>query len=397
MISRNGYQRLARDCRLDARKATHEIKTALSEGQIRPDEFSIRALAEHLVEDGREWVASMDPGYGNGTFVESAGSVSTVNFSNITGQIVYSTVLDAYMDSAFVFSGLVKTVPTKLSGEKIPGVQRIGDQAAIVGEGAPYPLVGVGEDWINTPPTVKRGMICPVTKEAVFFDRTNLVLQRSGEVGHFLGVNKEKRIIDCIVDENTTAGRYQWKGTTYATYAASGGHGVVNQKGTNALIDWTSIDAALLVGSAIVDPWTGEPIMFTGNDLIVTPQMVTTAYRILTATNVRVATGGYPTSGSNPTLQDSPLPLGISGYSAPGYNIRTSNLLPARMTTDTSWFIGDINKSFAYMENWPLTVEQAAAGSTKEFEQDIVAQFKASERGAAATLDVRHMVKNLVA
>ena len=34
-----------------------------------------------------------------------------------------------------------------------------------------------------TPQTAKRGFIVPVTKEAIFFDRTNLVLQRAAEVG----------------------------------------------------------------------------------------------------------------------------------------------------------------------------------------------------------------------
>jgi len=45
------------------------------------------------------------------------------------------------------------------------------------------------------------------------------------------------------------------------------------------------------------------------------------------------------------------------------------------------------------MENWPITVTQAPQNSEAEFNQDIVAQFKASERGAAAVINPRYIVK----
>jgi hypothetical protein len=58
------------------------------------------------------------------------------------------------------------------------------------------------------------------------------------------------------------------------------------------------------------------------------------------------------------------------------------------------WFLGDFQKAFAYMENWPITVTQAPPNSEAEFAQDIVFRFKASERGAAAVLDPRHVIKS---
>ena len=52
------------------------------------------------------------------------------------------------------------------------------------------------------------------------------------------------------------------------------------------------------------------------------------------------------------------------------------------------WFIGDFRKAFAYMENWPITVDAVAGrNSEAEFNQDIVVRFKASERGAAAVIN----------
>jgi hypothetical protein len=58
------------------------------------------------------------------------------------------------------------------------------------------------------------------------------------------------------------------------------------------------------------------------------------------------------------------------------------------------WFVGDFRRAFAYMENWPITVTQAPLGSEAEFTSDIVLRFKASERGAAAVLNPRYVVKN---
>ena len=58
------------------------------------------------------------------------------------------------------------------------------------------------------------------------------------------------------------------------------------------------------------------------------------------------------------------------------------------------WFIGDFRRAFAYMENWPITVTQSPVNSEAEFNQDIVVRFKASERGAAAVINPRYVVKS---
>ena len=397
---RLNYRAMQRDFNSDPTRAGQELSEEINAGRITPTDISIRGLAEALIPDGREFVSLCNP-TNSSSVLEAAGMVDTAQFSNITGQVIYSRMLQAYQSEDFVFTNLVETVPTVFSGERIPGIGQIGDQAVVVGEGESYPVVGLSEDYIDTPPTVKRGTIIPLTKEAIFFDRTGLVMSRAQEVGMFLGVNKEKRIIDCIMDDRGTATTYpyriKWRGTTYATYVASGGHGTINKKASNTLIDWTSLDAAFLTQSVIVDPTTSEPIVSVGNDLIVCRQLVATANRINSATAVRLSTGGYAVTG-NLTSAESPNPIfGIPGYSPPSLNIRTSALLSARTTTKTDWLIGDIAASFAYYENWPITVVQAPPNSDDEFDRDIVFKFKASERGTPVTKDFRRMILNTVA
>lgn len=362
--------------------ACRHLGEALDQRHLRAEDFSLRDLAESLIPDGREFVRLLDPRARSGGIglVEAGGGVDTAAFSNITGQIVFAKIMEGFTAEPFVASRMVETIPTRFNGEKIPGIGGIGDEAETVDEGAVFPLAGVNEDWIETPATVKRGFIVPVTKEAIFFDRTNLVLSRAAEVGEFLGLNKEKRIIDCIIDENTTAHRLKWKGTTYATYQATSPW--VNIVAANALVDWTDIDAAEQALANMTDPSTGEPIMVLADTLFVTPQLLHTARRTVNATEIRTGDGA---SGGTVTIGPNPL--------AP-YQVVSSRLLRARLATDTTWFFGNFRKAFAYMENWPITVTQAPQNSEAEFMQDIVVRFKASERGAAATLEPRYVVKN---
>ncbi|MEQ8788873.1 MAG: hypothetical protein RIC55_21355 [Pirellulaceae bacterium] len=353
-----------------------DLREALDKKQLRPTDFSIRQLFEAFVEEGRELADSFSPRQGGGVALLEA-AVDTSAFSNISGQVVFTAVMEAFESEAFVFSSLVQTIPTQFNGEKIPGVGRLGDVAEPIGEGAAYPQVGLNEDWIETPETTKRGFIVPVTKEAIFFDRTNLLLQRAAEVGEFLGLNKEKRVLDCVIDENAAEHRYKWRGTTYATYQSSAPWDNVTT--ANALDDWTSIDAAEQTLNGITDPNTGEPVLVTPTHLIVAPRNLHAARRIVSATEIQSSAGGDQTMVTRNPIDS--------------YQIASSRLLASRMADDTDWFLGNPRKAFAYMQNWPVTVIQAPSNSEAEFTQDIVVRFKASERGAAATLEPRVMTR----
>ena len=75
------------------------LREALREGHLRAEDFSLRELAEATV--GPEWVKQMDPRSGGGVrLLEAGDGVDVTAFSNITGQIVYSTILEAYQQEA---------------------------------------------------------------------------------------------------------------------------------------------------------------------------------------------------------------------------------------------------------------------------------------------------------
>jgi hypothetical protein len=310
-------------------------------------------------------------------------AVDASAFLNIAGQLIYAKIMDSFRQEAFVASRLVSTIPTRLNGEKIPGVTRVNDTIDEIAPGMPYPSLGFGEDYIETPTTAKRGFIVPVTRETIFFDRTHLVLSRAAEVGEILGLNKEKRLLDVIVG---AANNYKWKGTAYNTYQAATPW--INVKAANELIDWTDVDAAEQLFAEMLDPATGEPVLVRANTVLVMPAYRHAAHRVFNAAEITY-TG---TSANTATTVANPLG---------NYRVFESRLAYRRVVASGVaaadakkwWFIGDFNKAFAYMENWPITVTQSPLGSEADFNNDIVIRFKASERGAAAVLNPRYVVK----
>ena len=380
------YRELRRRYELDGpRKTTRHLTEALREGHLAPEDFSIRDLAEGLIPDGHSWVRSLDPrSTGSVHLLEAGDGVDVTAFLNVAGQVVHSKILEAYQQEAFVVSKLVDTIPTRLDGEKIPGAARVEDNIGEVHPGTPYPHLGFGEDYIETPSTTKHGFIVPVTKEAIFFDRTHLILSRAAEVGEILGLNKEKRLLDLLIG---VTNNYNANGVAYDTYQASSPW--ANELGSNELVDWTNVDAAEQLFADMLDPNTNEPILVNPTTVLVSPAYRHAAHRVFKAAEITFTDGGSSTA----TSADNPLA---------DYRVEVSRLMYRRILNSGEaaadakkwWFVGDIKRAFAYMENWPITVTQSPVGSEADFNSDIVVRFKASERGAAAVLNPRYVVKN---
>jgi hypothetical protein len=223
-----------------------------------------------------------------------------------------------------------------------------------------------------------------VTKEAVFFDRTHLVLARAAEVGEILGLNKEKRLLDVVIG---VTNNFSWKGATYNTYQASSPW--INTLATNELVDWTNVDKAEQLFADILDPATGEPVLVHGSTVLVMPAYRFAAHRVFNATELTFTAAGSATA----TVAANPL----SGYQLHDSRLAYRRIVASGVAAADAkkwWFVGDFRRAFAYMENWPITVTQAPLGSEAEFASDVVLRFKASERGAAAVLNPRFVVKN---
>lgn len=327
----------------------------------------------------------------NERLTEAAGANSTAAFLNITQQFAYQTTLDAYDVPARAFVQAIPTRPSKFRFERVPGISHIGDEVGVIEEGKPYPEVGVSEDWIDTPETRKRGMVARATKEAVFFDQTGLFLERLNYLGEWLGVNDEKRAIDCVVDAGETATnqyRYRWRNNTIQTYGDNSGlHTWDNLVASNALVDYTDIQAAWQALVEIVDPYTNEPQNVSIKHICVPPALAMVVPFAL-ANMVKRTSPGYATSGLPTQTEANPV-----GDVIGSIQVMTSQLFRSRTGSDSRWFIGDISKAFEQIENWPLTVTTMGAGSQLEFDNDVVFQSKVSKRSTFNTKQPRAMVR----
>lgn len=356
---------------------------------VKPDDVSVRDLFEAYVPDGTEVLRRMRPGVGGGlTLLEASNAVDTSVFSAITGQLIFTKIKDEYQLATLLADQLVTTMPTSfIEGEKIPGIGGIGDEAEIIEEGYPYPLAGIGPEYIEAPPTKKRGFIVPVTREIIIADRTGVLLARAGDGGKWMGVNKEKRVIDVAVG---VINNYKRNGTSTNTYLTAGAY--INQQ-ANSLVagDWTKIENAELLFDAMLDPNTGEPIGISpgGYTLLVPTALRMTALRIANATEVRYGDGASNTSAyymGNP-LSDRPSGSG-------GIAVMSSPYVKARTGSATTWFYGQPKEAFTYSEVWGIETSQAPANNEKDFNNDIQQQYKVSERGVAWTNEPRRMTKN---
>lgn len=359
---------------------------AIDEGLITLEQFSIRDLAESFLGDS--WNKSFRDVAAGVPLLESGTPVTSTAFRNITGQLIFSTIRRWFMSEAFVFSGLIPTINSRIEGtEKVPSIARIGDASEIVIEGQPYPTVGFGEEYFTWAAKDKRGLIVDLTEEAIFYDLTNLVLDAAREVGLWLGTKKEKLLIDAFIGQTNN---YSRNGTATNTYLTSGAY--TNDATGAPLTDWTSVESAELAFNDVLDPNTSEPIELLDSEavLIVTPYKKHTARRIVSATEVRERSETSAGVRENEMVSANP----ITNYKVVSSKLLYRRILAGPETVAANarewWWLGAPSRAFAWLENFPLRVFQQT-DSEASFERDVVARFKASMKGVAQSVEPRYM------
>ena len=360
------------------RTAEH-LTESLRQGDLKPDDFSIRDIAESFMPGGLSQIEQM----------EMLTEDIAIPFVNTMGAVIDTKIKEAYHQEVFAASQLVRTIPTRLDGEKIHMFGAAPDDDIAVGAGSSYTTASLYASYIETPGTAKHGLIIPLTKEAVFFDQTHHLLERAAEVGELLALHKEKRILDMILGVTNT---YKQNGALLSTYYSGDvSHPWKNLLSGNELLDWDNIEAAEDIFGEMVDPVTGNPILIDSNTVLVMPPKRHLAHRLLYASSISYDAG----SAGNVTSTG----MAIRNPFAK-YRLVSSRLAYQRLKTQSSvtnpekiWFIGNFRKAFAYMENWGITVTQSLPGSEADFTQDIVVRFKASEHGTPAVIDPRYVVK----
>lgn len=395
---------------------TEQVETLLTEGlylglaqpahadALKPKDLSIRELAEAFC--GEEWVDNLGPSRARrrGGVVplrEAGEAVDVTGFSNITGQIVYYQIKEAWETADMIGENLISEEDTVLDGEKIPWVTKILSNGGRVHPGMPYPSFGFAEEWINTVPLDTYGAMVEVHKLTVFYDRTGQVLREANDIGLTLRRNKEFRILDTILGAPNTP-LFNWKGVTYSPYQVNGTFWS-NLIFSNPMVDWTSFRTVELLASKILEPdlsgaGVNIPIEINLDSILVMPfrqwdldriihATQLAMYNLATAPTSRTESGNvvksYKPYTSKILYRRAIDALGLSGTPGSGSIAQSSQ-------ADELYYMWDSKRRpLVYKRNWPLIVAIAPPNNPEEFTRDIVFQAKASERGNASWEDPR--------
>lgn len=370
----------------DPQTTLADIQEALDRGRqgkpggLRPEDFAIQDLAAQLISYQGEPIGESllrSILLQEVSLLEGDGALSTSMFAAITGQVLKAAIMEGYQLPEFVLSSIVGVIPGHKQQAEIDGVSLSWAQGKNlqVGEGQEYPAVGMGDEYVKTPRLVKRGALIRITKEALLADETGQILEQARRVGELIGLEKEQALTDyvigavqgCVIEKrigDSTEGSYD-------LFYTSGRYA---NRQTNALADWTDIDAAEELFTKMTMPGTGQPPILTQRFVLVPPQLRSTAGRILNATETRSGT-------SNVVVAANPLAgLGLRLVVSPLVYTRLVAAGASQSTAAGTWFYGDLPRAFRYYQSWSLQVEEDMA-KTLAFTHDVAVQFKTSERG----------------
>ncbi len=355
--------------------------------QIDPNYVSMKAIFEAFVDDGSSVVRTMDPrNGGRSALLESNDAINTSMFSNIIGQFAFSRVLERLQRAEFIGRSLVTTVPANTqASEMVPGIGLIGDVAEKVGEGQDYPQVGLTEEYVTVERKVKDGFIMPVTEEAVFEDKTGLLLRTLDSATDALGITWEKEILDTVLGITSRYSRNG--GAVQATYGDTHTNGDFdNLVASNALVDQTDIEYALLAFDSMVDPNNGEPILMGGQiDIVVPTALLMTLGTILNGIQTIV---GADSAANRVVVHGTSLKEFKKTFST-----HSSQYVKNRTGSASSWFIGNFRVAFEYHEIWPIQKFTMDRNSAAGFSRDIVTAVKVRRKGVPAVIEPHKVVK----
>lgn len=393
---------------------------------VTPEQFSVRELAEAILgpawsiffDDSKRHILSrmnqaraiMESAGDKTALLESTGygldptAFLNINtFTALVGGLVEVKILESFKNPDFISDQIAPAEPTKLNGQKIIGIQSLGDFARKRLPGNPTTRAQFGERWVTTPETRENALAVDVLKETVFFDLTGDILRMANDVGEALGYRKELEVLSLFIGGTNN---FNYNGQAYNTYQTSKTLGYTNDF-SNPMVDWTSLQTARLQFMRTEDPHTGKRILINPDTIVVNPAKIATAEMIVSATQMERRTG----AGASPA-QTTSNPLNVAqGADNPyrgQFKVLSSPLLEqmcletaangglalAQNVADEYWWMLQGNKAFKYMQNYPMQVLQAAPQQYEMMDKGIVASYFASERGIPAVISPWHIIRN---
>jgi hypothetical protein len=351
--------------------------------KMRPDQFSLRELWEGFVGDVEETL----PNAGGESLIFE--EVNSSGFVAVSRLLIASTVIGAYKDVPTVGDKLVTNMPSGKRFETIAGFTE-SEGLKDVNESMPYEDSGLGEKYV-TSQVGKRGRLIYVTEEAIMEDQTGQLLMRAQRVGKMAAIDKEKTIINGVLDKFGSV--YKPSGSATTLYSTTHGNlmgdggSITGFTSAAPLVDWTDIDEAEQFHALSIkdDRAMGDkdPILWNPDTLLVPAGKKAVGLRIRNATEVRVSTA----SAAIQTIYTNP----VAGM----FNVISSPFIAASGVVGAAadWYYGNFKDQFFWHDVWPIQTFAQGANSHNAWERDVVAGYKVRYLGGIFAMDHRHVVK----
>ena len=363
-----------------ANAAADVVGDLISEGKLNTKDISLRQVYEELVDC---------------PINESAARVSEAlnssAFPNVAQKIIHSDIIDEYELAVGAAQNLITEAQASRTDEELVVGFTAGDTTPLLRrQGMAYEETSMGEkNW-----TIKMadfGRMISLTREVIFEDRTGEVLARARDIGRAAGHHKQKMIIESIevaarsAFEESSSSAAIYKGSAQNAAAMySNDHssldGQVNDNliASNALVDFTDLDAVYQAFSAMVDE-AGNKIDIVPNTILVPSALKAKAFQIM---NSQMLGGGQQDTVS-PTYNP------VNDLAQGGLNIASSVFL----NSASDWYMGDFSKQLKWLNVYAPATESQGANSELAFTNQIVSRFRFSYHAGMGHTDWRYIVK----
>jgi len=344
------------------------IVEMIAKGEIKPEDISLRNLWEVCVGPVNQTLGGNLVRLGeNDHQIQEA--IDSTAFPVITGQLISKKVMDAYTGYKKVGLELVDLYSAMKQSDKIVGFGAL-DGLKEVHEQMDYEeSAGIEEKYVTTN-ALKYGRILSITEEAIVFDQTGQLLKRASLIGEKAAETQDQLILAGISDVNNNV--YRPLGVATALYTSGNG----NVKSSNALVDYTDIDAAENLLGKMKDE-RGNYIEVGECALLVPKALKATGDRIANTIEIR-------------STENNKTSIFKNTYS--GMKVYASAYLNG--ISESNWFYGNFKRQFVWHEVFPIQIFRQRGDSDAAFSKDIVERFKVRMYGAIAATDYRFVIKN---
>ena len=364
--------------------AANYLGTLLEDKKISTKDFSLRGLYEALCDTP----LNEDP-------VLVAEDLNSSAFPTIVSKILHKDIIDEYNLALGNVDMLTrKGKATRSDEELVVGFEASSNDVLLRRQGMAYEESDFGEkNWKIF--MADFGRMISLTREVIYEDRTGEVLDRAKNIGRLAGHHKQKTIIETLTgtarsyfEESTFQGCFyngaaKTGANLYANDHASNFDGQANDNlaATNALVDYTDVDAVWHLFAAMVDE-AGSKINIVPTQIIIPPALKATAAKVFRGDMALLAVG-------DGDLQNIPTYNPINDLGGP-LEIVSSVFMP-----DTStWYMGSCPDQLLELEVFPPETRTQGADSDLAFTSQIIARFRFSMHWGIGHTDYRYIVKS---